>query len=192
MANCTAAQVESWVMLRLFGEQQNWTLSAPVVGIETWPAKGRHYTHWDCADKLVVNDWIRPDKNSWAFQAIESQGVCMADSRYAWGFSFLLTLVTCILNFLFAVIMYGVWWDLRRHADGKLEPPHSLFKDAAVMISMAQEQYGERMFGWSAQTMDRDILKGRQGMNLRERRKSVASASREDDLGDPRDGEWGG
>lgn len=124
----------------------------------------------------------------------QSVGVCQADQRYAWGFSFLFAFLVAVLHLIFAVLMYALWLPSRnrRKASGRAAGGGH-FPDAVTMVTQAQEQYGARLNEWSAAGLNKDILHGKTGMSFVgdqtvKRRKAEQSEA----LGDERGGDWGG
>jgi len=186
---CPAAQVVTYVNYYT----SNLTLMAPVAQIETWNDSGRHYSAWDCGSQIVLKDWFGPQGWLSADRRtnIQTVGFCMAGSNYVWGFSFLFSLIVCVLHLAFTLLMYGIWASIRSHSRGKREPAHSLFRDATFMITSAQTQYGGQIREWSAQTLERDIVNGKKGLSLQET-SYVRKRRSHKDLGDPREGDWGG
>ena len=119
---------------------------------------------------------------------------CQAGSGYSWGFSFLLTFVTSVLNLVFVILMYLIATEARRH--GEWTKDVGEFKDAVTMVTLAQQQYGDKIGDWSSSTLQKEIVGGQVGMTfsdtqlLTKRKNGLSSAERE--FGDPRAGDWGG
>ena len=78
----------------------------------------------------------------------------MAGSGYAWGFSFLLTLIVCLCNLVFVLLMYVLWIDARRHDGAGTEVGE--LKGAVTMVTLAQKQYGEKVGEWSSSTLQKE------------------------------------
>ena len=120
-------------------------------------------------------------------------GLCRAGNGYAWGFSFLLTFLTSVLNLGFVLLMYALWFGVRRHGGPWSET--GAFKDAVMMVTLAQKQYGGKIGEWSSRTLQKEVVEGRVGMSFVDdgflRRREVRSRD-EREFGDPRAGDWGG
>ena len=148
------------------------------------------YSHWSCADEIFQ----KQDLSQYAGAVGTANGICRAGSGYQWGFSFLLTFVVCILNLIFTLIMYALWWDVHRHGNASETKP-GVFKDAVTMVTMAQSQYGAKVGEWSSATLQRVVVNGRNGMTFAGdehlRRRAVSSPGQQE-LGDPLRGDWGG
>jgi len=107
-------------------------------------------------------------------------GLCQAGNVYEWGFSYLLLLFTCIAQSLFAIIMYALWFEVRRNsttvtrrtkkvwANGVVEWEKddypSVMSHATEMVRQAEEAYGEGVKTWSAVELDNIVWKGKEGM----------------------------
>jgi len=178
LSDCAAANVISWVAYTLGEEVYNNTIEAPLPGIITWPDAAPHYTHWDCAGVVVETSWLSKISGN-------ATGECQAGARYAWGFSFLLTFLVSVLSFAFALIMYVLWLGVREFAGNE----YGNFKDAVTMVTQAQGQYGEKVGEWSASTLQKEVVKGKQGMTTASARRRKASDVA---FGDPLRGDWGG
>ena len=146
------------------------------------------YTHWSCYYEIFTTLELQGGNYT--------QGICQAGSGYAWGFSFLLTFVTSVLTLVFTLIMYGLWFEIRRHDNSSQEVGE--FMDAVTMVSLAQRQYGPKIGEWSSYTLQREVVAGKAGMSfadgekLVQRRKRNVPSRDEQEYGDPRAGDWGG
>jgi hypothetical protein len=150
------------------------------------------YTHWICGERVFeINEVHENLLSDAAGDAIA--GLCRAGNGYAWGFSFLLTFLTSILNLSFVLLMYALWLGVRRHDISPSDTGE--FKDAVMMVTLAQKQYGGKIGDWSSSTLQKEIVKGQAGMSLVDdrllRRRDVGSRD-EREFGDPRAGDWGG
>ena len=69
------------------------------------------------------------------------------------------------------------------------------FKDAVMMVTLAQKQYGGKIGEWSSRTLQKEVVEGRVGMSFVDdgflRRREVRSRD-EREFGDPRAGDWVG
>lgn len=146
------------------------------------------YTHWLCGTKVYTIETLSGSS--------DVVGTCRAGSNYAWGFSFLLTFVTSVLTLIFTLIMYWLWYEIRRHGKSGLQV--GAFKDAVTMVTLAQQQYGSKVGEWSSDTLQREVVAGKVGMSFADSEKVFLRRMRnvpsrdEDEYGDPRGGEWGG
>jgi len=163
-----------------------------VAQIETWTSSAG-YSHWDCGEQIVLNDWL--DSGGWSSEdgltSIHTIGFCMSGQNYLWGFSFMLTFVVSVLHLVFTLLMYAIWFNVRAHTLGTPKESHSLFFDATLMVTSAQAQYGDQLCEWSAKTLERDIVKGKKGLTL-QKTSHLRKRRSHYDLGDPREGDWGG
>ncbi|KAK5124885.1 hypothetical protein LTR85_001075 [Meristemomyces frigidus] len=190
ISTCIAANVSTYVNLRV-GESEDMALLPPMPGIITWPDKAPRYTHWDCSGVLVETAW---------FESEYAEGWCRAGAGYVWGFSFLLTLVVSILTMVFAMIMFGLWLHVRPRggSDTGHAADHGVFKDAVTMVTQAQSQYGGKVGEWSARTLQKEVVKGKQGMSFASGATTAAQRApgrrrktSDDEFGDPLVGDWG-
>lgn len=167
ISGCAAADKPTWVLQYYEEPPPNMSLYAPMPGIVTWPDLAPHYTHWDCGGTIIESSWLIPDSGN-------ATGVCQAEATYAWGFSFLLTFLVSVLTFVFALIIYALWSEVRRHGGDD----HGSFKDAILMLTQAQATYGAQIGEWSASSLQREITKGKQGMTTASTRKHNVSDDR--------------
>ena len=162
-------------------------------GIVLYPnstTSASEYTHWACGERVFDAKDLgqRGDDVSGTIA-----GLCRAGNGYAWGFSFLLTFLTSILNLAFVLLMYALWLGVRRHDISSSETGE--FKDAVMMVTLAQRQYGGKIGEWSSSTLQKEIVEGKAGMSFVDdrflRRRDVRPRG-EREFGDPRAGDWGG
>lgn len=179
ISDCSAANKSTWAH-ESFKGGLNFTLDAPMPGIVTWPDQAPHYTHWDCGGEIVETSQLRA-------YAGNVTGLCQAGPTYAWGFSFLFTFLVSIFTFTFALTMYGLWLEVHKY--GAKE--HGNFKNAVTMVTQAQARYGEKVGDWSASTLEKEIVKGQQGMTTASI-KSGKATDKDYVFGDPFRGDWGG
>ena len=187
LANCSAAQIETWVDLYNPSEGSNKTMRLPVYGMTLYPVQDRHYTAWDCGGNLLLNDWM-PSWNEGTLE-IDAAGFCQAGQTYVWGFSFVLTFAVCCLHLTFTILMYMVWHGARARPGQTAITPGGLFKDAALMVSKAQAQYGDDIGSWSAKNLEKEVVHGKKGMSFNEGQAARTSGA---EFGDPNSGHWGG
>lgn len=110
---------------------------------------------------------------------------CQAGNVYQWGFSYLLLFFVCILNFIFAVIMYALWIEARHEsvtttrmvrgavASGgreweKADYP-TIMSHATNMVKQAEDAYGDQVRSWTAKKLDEVVWEGEKGMRAPER-----------------------
>lgn len=137
----------------------------------------------------VPNDWICDglDFRTLDFNAGNITGHCQAGADYQWGFSFLLTFIVSILNFLFVVTMYALWMDATRNmaavtmqtavrdAYGQATASKvnadfpSILGNATNMVRQAEEVYGEDVKKWSARKLEETVWRGKAGMRAPQR-----------------------
>ncbi|KAK5127101.1 hypothetical protein LTR85_008461 [Meristemomyces frigidus] len=107
-------------------------------------------------------------------------GFCQAGNTYQWGFSFLLLFLVCILQVIFAAIMYALWIEARRNSytahrrvkrvfsNGRVERSSkyypSVMGHTTNMIAQAERAYGDGIKAWSTTKLDKTVWRGRKGM----------------------------
>ena len=107
--------------------------------------------------------------------------LCTAGSSYQWGFSFLLLLIVCILNLIFAAMMYGLWVDARRQGNLKtnrervaeysggptlsLNSPSNL-RSALDIAKQAELQHGKEVHDWPSWKLEGIVWRGSKGIRL--------------------------
>ena len=127
----------------------------PLQGVDTEPSQ---CTHWLCRDHVIsTTDLDKFDKNGFSIGA--ATRLCRAGLGYAWGFSFLFTFTVCILNLSFVLIMYALWIDVSWRANTTQRS--SEFRDAAILISSAERQYGSDISEWSSKDLKKVVREGR-------------------------------
>ena len=140
------------------------TIPAPAPGIIPYPQATADspsiYSHWACAENVIAVKDMTGIPGAYGSKAA---GLCRAGNGYAWGFSFLLTFVVCVLNFFFVLLMYGLWFGGRRHR-AKQDGGSDGFKDAVTMVAAAQAQYGVDINHWNMASLNKGIVKGYWGM----------------------------
>lgn len=152
-------------------------LSAPLLNIQLWG----NYTAtgvpnvWLCAGFIL---------NTYDFNPGNVTGICSAaGTSYQWGFSFLLLLLVCILNLVFAAIVYGLWMDARRNAvtprkrEKKVHPTGmvewrvvdhpSAMKSVMAIAAQAMNDHGDEVFQWNSKKLNKDVWRGKKGMRAR-------------------------
>ena len=164
------------------------------------------YTHWLCGYFVInVDDMLQflddADFDSVWLTKPSAVGLCESGVNYAWGFSFLLTLYTLVLQLLFTLLMYAIGIDAARRA-----PPMSRqgargeFKDAVTLVTQAQAQFGAEVADWSAEGLRKRLYGGKIGMSYtdvtkrpgdREQMNGHDTGERQR-LGDEYGAEWGG
>jgi hypothetical protein len=152
--------------------------SAPMLNIQTWGVNNKTGApnYWLC-DTIILNaDSLNTGTNV--------TGLCTASTSYQWGFSFIILIIICVLNFTFTIVMYGLRIEARRHkpvslnehagsdsgdASGliTLTDAPSLLRDVILIASNAENQYGEEVKGWSSAKLDECVWKGRNGLQVR-------------------------
>ncbi|KAK3629463.1 hypothetical protein LTR56_018002 [Elasticomyces elasticus] len=181
-------------------DQKNVTMPAPMPGFLSWPmGKGRAYTHWLCGNSDVFIPW-RNGADSQERMKGQLLGtndedifapICRSGSKYAWGFSYLLSFITAILNLAAASIMCAMWVSVRR-----VQAEQGTLKDALVMVTQAGRDYGERVGEWNAKTLLAEVENGKVGMTmnqgLRRRRDTIGEYERQDKHGQSSSGNLGG
>ena len=146
------------------GSSGNTTLNPPMPGIIPFQnLKGpladiTEHSHWLCAQTVVST------ANITKFNTATVTAYCEAGTKYLWGFSFLLTFVVLVIQLIVALIMYGLWVCFCREAGSRAEV--SEFKDAAMMITQAQQQHGDGIASWDVPTLKRRVLKGKHGVTV--------------------------
>ena len=176
------------------------TLPPPLPGFQTWPmGKDRAYTHWLCSYYEVFVPWqgqdpqTRMNGNILGMNDTEDifAPICRSGSKYAWGFSFLLSLLTAVLNLVAVAIMCALWVSVRG-----VQIEQGTLKDAFVMVSQAKQHFGEKVGQWSAKTLREKVEMGKVGMTTNEGLRRRDRQSFEDDgqhsYGDTNAGDWGG
>ncbi|KAK3691325.1 hypothetical protein LTR37_018686 [Vermiconidia calcicola] len=143
----------------------NVTILPPMPGILPYQSASTppsDITRWICAlEEFQKSDLSRLREND-----IPSAGlavICRAGTGFVWGFSFLLTFMVCSMNLIFVLIMYALWVETLRHPVPSAAVSH--FKDAAIMISSAQKEYGVDCTEWDAKDLKR-IVPNPKFMNL--------------------------
>jgi hypothetical protein len=179
--NCPPLEFPSQINLT-FGtgpySKQIVNLSAPMLNIQTWGVNktGGGPGYWLC-DKIILNsESLNTGTNVTT--------LCTASTSYQWGFSFIILIIICVLNFTFSIIMYGLWIEARMHKpvssnghagsdDGdesgaipQTDTP-SLLGDVMLIASSAERQYGEEVTGWSSAKLRERVWKGRNGLHAR-------------------------
>ena len=91
-------------------------------------------------------------------------GTCLAGTGYVWGFSFLMTFLVAILNLIFVLLIYGLWYFVCRPASPINTT--SQFSDAVTLVTKAQQQYGDDVREWEPKKLEKEILKGRHGIKI--------------------------
>ena len=106
----------------------------------------------------------------------------------------MMTFVVCVLNLIFVLIMYALWFDVYRHDAANKEVGE--FKDAVTMVTSAQKQYGEKLSEWNSEMLQRLVVKGKVGITFGDdsglRKRAVAIENEYRALGHPHMGDWGG
>ncbi|KAK5133571.1 hypothetical protein LTR08_007610 [Meristemomyces frigidus] len=194
LSTCAAANISTYVQPSpKLATSEKLALQAPMPGIITWPDEAPRYTHWDCGGSIIETAWLAQASGN-------ATGVCQAGARYAWGFSFQLTLVVALLTMVFALIMCGLSLEAKPRGRRAHAADHGVFKDAVTMVTQAQRQYGGRVGEWSAMTLQKEVVKGKRGMSFasgapRPAEQRVSGRRRrmsDDEFGDPLGGDWGG
>ena len=108
-------------------------------------------------------------------QSGQVTGSCGAPSpSYQWGFSFLPLFIVCVLQFIWAVTMYGLWVENRRvglTADSRNQAAvntayrPSYLVSAVAIVSQAEQHYGGEIKAWDSRELDRSIWRGSKGMD---------------------------
>ncbi|KAK3669925.1 hypothetical protein LTR78_010176 [Recurvomyces mirabilis] len=148
------------------------TFPPPFPNFQTWLiGDGRAYTHWLCgADTVFVPVPGRDPEGRMDGSVLGTNetidvftSICRAGSRYAWGFSFLLSFLTAVLNIFALAILCAMWMGVRgvRFEQGTL-------RDAVIMVSQAKRDHGEMVGEWSARALRREVEKGKVGMTTNE------------------------
>lgn len=152
--------------------------SAPMLNIQTWGLNNKTGApnYWLCDEVILNADSLDTGNNV--------TGLCTASTSYQWGFSFIILIIICALNFTFAIVMYGLWIEARNHksvglneyaggdsgdASGSMtrtDAP-SLLKDVMLIASNAEKQYGEEVKGWSSEKLHQRVWKGQNGIQAR-------------------------
>jgi hypothetical protein len=167
------------------------------------------YTHWLCGyfvisvdDMLQFTDMTDPSSEYIKVHSPRAAvGYCQGGKNYAWGFSFLFTLCTLVLQIFFNLLMYAIAISAARRA-----PPVSRqgargeFKDAVTLVTQAQARFGAEVADWSAEGLRKRLYGGKVGMSFSKATKSPDSLEEPDDdvdedrrrLGDEYGAEWGG
>ena len=153
-------------------------LSAPMLNIQTWGVNNKTGApdYWLC-DQIILNaDSLNTGTNV--------TGLCTASTSYQWGFSFIILIINCVLNFTFTLVMYGLWIEARRHKPVSLNEDAgsdsgdesgsvtrtdapSLLRDVMLIASNAEKRYGEEVKGWSSAKLHERVWKGRNGLQAR-------------------------
>ena len=144
--------------LEYYGYYHN--LSAPLLDIQTWGTASDGLPNvWLCNGMILQTEDLHSGNVT---------GICNAGGDgYQWGFSFLLLFFTCLLQFLWGAIMYGLWLQARRGAgaersqaaENMAEKP-SVLASAVAMVSQAEQQYGEDIKGWTSKELEKVVWKG--------------------------------
>jgi hypothetical protein len=156
-------------------------LTSPMLNIQLWGTNESSGIPnvWLC-DGLILNTKDFPTDGRG--RSGNLTGMCNAGNEYQWGFSYLMLLLVCILNFIFTAMMYGLWIEAHRNdsrnmyieqkssksKDGEKEDASpSLLKDALFLASQAEEQYGQEIREWSSRKLQKTVWDGKKGMRLR-------------------------
>jgi hypothetical protein len=215
ISGCDAAHEDTTVEVA-WGNSM--TLPSPMPGIVPYPnatnprtKSSFPYTHWLCGYFVIsVDDMIQfadlPDQSSvYSTFAVQTPraavGYCQSGKDYAWGFSFLFTLCTLVLQIFFTLLMYAIDISAARRA-----PPISRqeargeFKDAVTLVTQAQAQFGAEVAEWTAEGLRKRLYGGKVGMSFTNVTKRPNDREQLDDhfseerqrLGDEYGADWGG
>lgn len=201
ISSCDAARKETVLSYDYGSGVANHQVSSPMPGIlpydnRTDSAGKEHPRYWQCGyDQLIDSHGLiqSPDFDVNSRVDDQSAGTCQADTSYAWGFSFLFSLLMAILHLLFTLLMYALWFANRRgwKASNRSVAPGT-FPDAVMMVTQAQKHYDVYLDEWTATGLKKEIEQGKLGMSLvgdeslRRRKRNESSA-----LGDVHHGDWG-
>lgn len=147
-------------------------LDPPLLDIQLWGTNattGRP-NYWLCAGRIInVHD----------FDTGNVTGICNAvpnvftGTSYMWGFSFLLLFLVCVLNLVFAAIVYGLWIDARRcsltpQRWRKKSFPNEVVQWKAVdypstmtsvmtIAAQARAAHGDQVFEWNSHELNKTL-----------------------------------
>ncbi|KAK5163944.1 uncharacterized protein LTR77_010340 [Saxophila tyrrhenica] len=209
ISSCEAAKQRTWVIANYGGAYtSNDTVPAPAPGIIPYPEFHSPYTknrYWACGEMLVdarqITNFQSSQYGHFTVSNPSTTGLCRATTGYVWGFSFLLTFLTAILNLVIVLVMYALWFDVCRHrrakeGRGTKSYVSGQFKDAVQMVMSAQQQYGSGIAEWDARSLEKEVVKGNVGMGIANEREDGLvqrkGSQRSEELGDPNGGDWGG
>jgi hypothetical protein len=144
-------------------------LSSPMLNIQLWDKVSHLPNVWIC-NGLILNT------HDFGYHGLPSgnlTGSCSGGSEYEWGFSYVMLLIVCILNLIFATMMYELWLEAHRNGTVNMfkererikynaqnqiqsreyiheEENPSILKDAVLIASYAEQQYGQDIKVWSS------------------------------------------
>jgi hypothetical protein len=149
---------------------KNGTLDAPLVHVYPYTQQVPNYEYWACKGISYKTELFSPLPDSPSPDPILG-GVCLAGSLYAWGFSFILSMIVACINFAFVLVMCLIWLCTREKSTGGAErSPRKERDDIIVNVllisSQAQSCYGSEVADWDACTVKKRIWKGRKGMTF--------------------------
>lgn len=173
ISSCAAAQRITVLRSNYSFGSRDYQVASPMPGILPYNSdtdtQGAHnYRYWQCGYALIDSRGLvqSPDFDVNTDLEEQSVGVCQADRRYAWGFSFLFAFLVAVLHLVFALLMYGLWLVGRvDQKNQKTGVASGTFPDAVTMVTQAQKQYGTTLDEWSAKRLKRDIVGGKIGMS---------------------------
>ena len=173
LTKCPATNTTSWIWNESATYGKNQSLDAPLLDITAYPnitgplAAITDYSRWDCSSLVVAtyNMTMFSDLAQRSLVQATVTGFCQAGIGYAWGFSFLMTFLVCILNVVFVAMMYGIWfgvcgWKGRGWVSDE-------FKDAVMLVTQAEREYGPEIAGWNADELQEHILRGGRSLGMR-------------------------
>ena len=157
--------------LDVFGDQKD--VTSPLLDIQTW---GSNHTTglpdvWLCDTRIVKTKDI--DITLSSTPHINTIITCNAINKYQWGFSFLLLFIVCVLQFIWAAMMYELWIEARRNDNSRVERSQSaqnvadkpsLLVSAVAIVSQAKQQYGKGIKVWSSEELNNSVWNGSMGM----------------------------
>lgn len=179
LTDCPATNIESDLTE---GEGFVTHLTAPLLNIQLWGNQSdtNKPNVWLCNGLIINADDFNPGNVT---------GICNAapnvftGTSYQWGFSFLLLLFVCILNLIFAALMYGLWLDTHRHimttarrekkisANGtetwrEVDYP-TMMSSIMHMAAQARADHGDEVFEWSSKKLKKEVWRGKSGIRAR-------------------------
>ena len=162
---CEAMDVESYIQIQCQSKLSRARLDPPLLNLTLFRGdletleqreQSHEYLGYSCAGQLIRRPWLTGGSSQYV------EGICMASTDYAWGFSFHLVFLTSILSGVVVAILYSLWLYAYRLVPDRVET--STFLDAALMTSSAQQRFGANVHEWKVKQVDDVILKGEQGI----------------------------
>ncbi|KAK3703693.1 hypothetical protein LTR37_014271 [Vermiconidia calcicola] len=171
ISDCAEADRTTYLLqLWVSDEETGWvntTILPPMPGIVPYQSVSTPLSeslHWICSDEeFQKSDLGQVDEYD---NPVGLAVICRAGTGFVWGFSFLLSFMVCSMNLIFVLIMYALWVGTLRHPVPSAAVSH--FKDAAIMISSAQKEYGVDCAEWDAKDLKRIVVRGNVGMRSAE------------------------